>query len=117
MDERTIGLRAQTAQGAQKREALVMWNKAAMLAAALSIALPAIADNPSNSEAPVTTPKTKRGGTIEQNSFSFGTSNTGTAPNANGGKAGKVNLGDISVKNPCKKPNPPHDCKRPRPPH
>ena len=88
-----------------------------MLVAALAIALPAIADNPSNSKVSVTTPKAKRGGTIQQDSFSVGASNTGTAPNAKGGKAGKVNLGDISVKNPCQQPNPPHDCKRSRPPH
>jgi hypothetical protein len=93
-----------------------MWNKAAMLAAAFAIALPAIADNPSNSKSSVTTHKTKGGGTIEQSSFSFGASNTGV-PSAKGGKAGKVNFGDINVKNPCKQPNPPHDCKQPRPPH
>lgn len=93
-----------------------MWNKAAMLAAALAIALPAIADTPSNSKSSVATHKTKSGGTIEQSSFSFGASNTGVL-NAKESKAGKVNFGDISVKNPCKQPNPPHDCKRPGPPH
>ena len=94
-----------------------MWNKAALLAAALAFSLPAIADNPSNSKTPVTKPKTKGNGKIEIYSYSVGAANTATVPKGNGGAAGKVSPGSINVKNPCKQPHPPHDCKQPRPPH
>ena len=94
-----------------------MWNKAALLAAALAFSLPAIADIPSNSKTPLTKPKTEGNRHIQNYSYSFGAANTATVPKGNGGAAGKVSPGSINVKNPCKQPHPPHDCKQPRPPH
>jgi len=97
-----------------------MWKKATLLAAALAFALPAFADNSSNSKPSVTKPKPKANRVLERNGVSFGEPNSVTVSNGNGGaagKAGKVSLGDIHVKNPCKQPNPPHSCKRPNPPH
>jgi len=94
-----------------------VWKKAALLAAVLAFALPAIADNSSNSKPPVTKPKPKANRVLERNSVSFGEPNSVTVPKGNGNAAGKVPIGSIHVKNPCKQPNPPHDCKRPRPPH
>ena len=95
-----------------------MGNKAILLAAALSLALPAFADTSSNPQAPVTKPKTKTSGTIHVDSFAFGQDNSITpASGGNGNAAGKGSTGNIHVKNPCKRPHPPHDCPRPRPPH
>jgi hypothetical protein len=89
-----------------------MVNYAVILAAALTFALPAIADNSVNTSAK---PKTKAPGTISVQSFSHGTSNV-VLTKGNGTAAGKVSVGNIHV-NPCQQPNPPHDCARPRPPH
>ena len=94
-----------------------MVNKATLLAAALAFALPAFADNPSKSTAPMTNPKAKPKGWIEQDSFSLGASNPATGSKGNGAAAGKTSLGDISLKNSCTKPNPPHNCKHAKPPH
>jgi hypothetical protein len=77
--------------------------KAALLAAALVLALPAFADNQANSNPPPTASKPRPKSNyhiIEQSSFSSGTATPVTLSN-----------------NPCKQPNPPHDCRRPRPPH
>ena len=94
-----------------------MVNKATLFAAALALALPAFADNPSTSTPPMTNPKGKPKGWIEQNSFSIGATNPAGGSKGNGTAAGKTPIGDISVKNPCNKPNPPHSCKQAKPPH
>jgi len=52
-----------------------MWNKAALLAAALILALHAFADDQSNSKTPGTDAKTKSNGVIQLKSFQFGASN------------------------------------------
>jgi len=92
-----------------------MWTKVALLAAALASAVPAFADNSSNSKPPVTRPKPKAH-PVEVNSFSWGAAHSTTASGGKGGGAGKSPIGSIHV-NRCKQPNPPHDCVRPRPPH
>jgi hypothetical protein len=92
-----------------------MVNKAALLAAALAFALPAFADNPSNSTAPKTNPKAKPNGWIEQNSISFGATNTSLNSKGNGTAPGKTPISGIGVKNPCNQPNPPRSCKQIRP--
>jgi len=75
-----------------------VWKKAALLAAALAFALPAIADNSSNSKPPVTKPKPKANRVLERNSVSFGEPNSVTVPKGNGNAAGKVPIGSIHVK-------------------
>lgn len=94
-----------------------MVNKAILLAVALAFALPAFADNPSNSKAPMTNPKGKPKGWIEQDSYSVGATNTITGSKGSGSAAGKTSLGNISLTKPCNKPNPPRSCKQLRPAH
>jgi hypothetical protein len=96
---------------------LVMVNKAILLAVALAFALPAFADNPSNSKAPMTNPKGKPKGWIEQDSYSVGATNTITGSKGSGSAAGKTSPGNISLTKPCNKPNPPRSCKQLRPAH
>jgi hypothetical protein len=91
--------------------------KATLLGAALAFALPAFADNPSSATAPMSNPKGKPKGSIQQDSFSVGASNPAMGSKGSGSAAGKTSLTDINVKNPCNKPNPPRSCKQVRPPH
>lgn len=81
-----------------------MWKNTALLAAVLVFALPAFADNSSNSKPPVTKPKPKGNRVLERSSFSFGEPNSVTVPKGNGSAAGKVPIGSIHV-NPCKQPH------------
>jgi hypothetical protein len=98
-----------------------MWNKAALLVAALVLVLPAFADNPSNSNTTVIKPKTPAPNkTFEVNNLTYGVANNTTVAHGAGG-AGKSSLGlgavNANMKNPCNQPNPPRTCARPKPPH
>jgi hypothetical protein len=96
-----------------------MWNRAVLLVAALAVALPAFADNSSNSKTTVVKPKTPvpNKNNVETNSFSFGAANPTTM--SHGTNSGKASSADYSLnlKNPCKQPHPPASCKQPKPLH
>ena len=95
-----------------------MWNNVSLLALALTLALPALADPP-KLKAPasqqINKPKTS-----SVDTFNFSTEAAIVVPtksNGVGARAGKPNLGAITVTNKCKKPNPPPSCKQAKPPH
>jgi hypothetical protein len=92
-----------------------MMNYAALLAMVLAFALPAFANDPPKTTTVLTNPTTKPKGTIEQNSFSLGASNTASTGKV--GATGKSSVGGPNLQNPCKGPNPPHSCKQAKPRH
>jgi hypothetical protein len=93
-----------------------MRNKAVLIAAMLALAIPAFADNPSNSKTPVTVQNSKPPPQADTLQFA-------TAPSYNGpgtattSEAGKTPLSGLNLQNPCKKPNPPRSCKQAKPSH
>jgi hypothetical protein len=95
----------------------MMWNKCAPIAAAVLLALPAFADNQSNTKTPATKPTRKSPQAPDSLQFGLGTPLNLSGSKAGGSSAGQSSLGNFNPKNPCNQPNPPHSCQQTKPPH